>query len=144
MRRSLNDNTDIARYYRDTFVSNAIKKDQDFNNYLTELINKKNSQGVDYFTENNINDWQFNSGDLLYAIHKYNADIHGIKVDDSWDLGITITDVFDFTEFKTPFNEDWRRNPLGWTGNDVAYIDQKFGLINPVDVEIKFNYGFGN
>jgi len=51
--------------------------------------------------------------------------------------------VFDFTEFVTPneqrFNKDLA-NAFLWTANDLAYIDEKLGVIKPVKYYIEINY----
>ncbi|MBP2651356.1 MAG: hypothetical protein H6Q74_2181 [Firmicutes bacterium] len=51
--------------------------------------------------------------------------------------------MFDFTEFVTPneqrFNKDLA-NAFLWTANDLAYIDEKLGVIKPVKYYIEINY----
>lgn len=51
-------------------------------------------------------------------------------------LNVTITDTFDFTEFKNPFTQSSFKAGFLWLANDIAYIDTKWGLLDPVSVEI--------
>lgn len=51
-------------------------------------------------------------------------------------LHVTVTDTFDFTEFKNPFTQGSVKAGFLWLANDIAYIDTKWGLLDPVYVEI--------
>ena len=52
-------------------------------------------------------------------------------------LLVTITDTFDFTEYKNPFSQGSFKAGFLWFANDIAYIDTAWGLLDPVAVEIK-------
>lgn len=51
-------------------------------------------------------------------------------------LYVTVTDTFDFTECKNPFAQGSVKSGLLWLANDIAYFDTKWGLLDPVSVEI--------
>lgn len=55
---------------------------------------------------------------------------------------MTVADTFDFTEFVLPNEKRWWDNKLPWTGNDVAYLDENLGVINPIGVNIDFKYNY--
>ena len=45
---------------------------------------------------------------------------------------------FDFTELKNPFKQDSIMKGFLWAANDIAYMDEKWGLLDPVGVEITY------
>ena len=53
-------------------------------------------------------------------------------------VAITITDTFDYTEFVNPFNQSSLIEGILWAANDIAYIDTKWGLLDPVSVKISY------
>ncbi len=56
-----------------------------------------------------------------------------------WIANVTVTDDFDFTDFKNPLKQGSVIKGALWTVNNVAYYDQKWGLLDPVGVEITYS-----
>lgn len=56
-----------------------------------------------------------------------------------WYANVTVTDTFDFTECVNPFKQDSIVRGILWAANDIAYYDTKWGLLDSVDVKIKFS-----
>lgn len=75
--------------------------------------------------------------DLYIALHNYRAAISGKKNDDgTWTIEATIGDVYDFSEFVMPNDSRITRlkKAFLWGANDLAYLDEKMGLIKPLKV----------
>ena len=49
---------------------------------------------------------------------------------------VIVTDTFDFTETKNPFKQGSLKAGFLWFANNIAAIDQSWGLLDPVEVEI--------
>ncbi len=49
---------------------------------------------------------------------------------------VIVTDTFDFTETKNPFKQGSLKGGFLWFANNIAAIDQSWGLLDRVEVEI--------
>ncbi|MBP3361080.1 MAG: RHS repeat-associated core domain-containing protein, partial [Clostridia bacterium] len=123
----------------DSYSSNLLKNDVGINKFINDVIWV---YGTAAGNKNPIIPTQsyeipLSNGDLGAALHNVYIDI--IASQDSsgvWNATITITDTFDFTEFKNPFSQDSVLKGLLWAVNDVAYMDTIWGLLDPVGVSI--------
>ena len=98
-------------------------------------------------------EYKFNTGDgdLGAALHKINYTVNGRLVNGKWRVSINLRDTFDFTEFVNPLIRAEKENGMGkyfkgvilWSGNDVAYLDQKLDVLKPVSVHIQYTDTFG-
>ena len=79
------------------------------------------------------------SGDLGAALHNVSYSFRAMRDrrTNTKYLHVTITDTFDFTEFKNPLTQKSLKSSILWIANDVAYIDSAWNLIDPVEVEIE-------
>ena len=84
---------------------------------------------------NRVNDTERSQHFTLHNVsYKYTAFNDAITGEHK--LFITVTDTFDFTEFKNPFTQGNLKSAFLWAMNDIAYIDSKWGLLDPVKVKI--------
>ena len=79
------------------------------------------------------------SGDLGAALHNVSYSFRAMRDrrTNTKYLHVTITDTFDFTEYKNPLTQKNLKSSILWIANDVAYIDSAWNLIDPVEVEIE-------
>ena len=113
------------------------------NSRLRDVINEKiweqgTSQGEQnvYF----VMGFAFEGGDLEAALHNVTIAVDGYIDDNgSWQVHVTVMDVFDFTEIKNPLVQQSVESAILWTANDIATIDQTLGILNPVDVYIEYD-----
>ena len=100
-----------------------IQKNEYFKKKINEIINK-NMTKYSFDTGTKKESLNFEHGDLFAALHSAYVDIIGNKnVNNNWDLDITLSDKYDFTEFKTIreyFEENDIMNFAATTGNNIA------------------------
>ena len=131
----------------DVFITNnGIVDIINGNDYFEKVINKiiqKYGEQTHFDTGENNESLSFESGDLFSVIH--NADIRVIgdkQSNNNWNLQITLSDVYDFTEFKTLreyIEEDDTFKLLATIGNNLAILGTSCKVVHPYNVTIKFN-----
>lgn len=127
LENALNSNPTNIVITEDEYVIDLIKKDSKFKQKINQIIfsQKENFNIKDYII--------FEQADLFNSIHKANLYIKGIKQNNLWDLDITISDEYDFTEF---ILKDYFKNSI--IANNCGFISYGCGVINKFNVEIKF------
>lgn len=132
-------------------MTNAIKNNEYFRKAVNDLIYSKGTKlGVNKINEKSSFNFTTGGGDLGAALHKAEYSVVGEKINGVWKVKITVTDTFDFTELVNPFtkaenngsNYQYFKGVVLWTGNDVAYADQKLNIIKPVGVTIQYRDEF--
>ena len=109
---------------------------------MKEIINKYNKQRSFYIPQGK-ESMAFKNSDLYFAIHKANIEMKAEKNEDSsWKADIALSDTFDFTKFKTPFDYYFDANNipksiLSSTLYNLAFISQKLGVIKEYDVIVR-------
>ena len=81
------------------------------------------------------------SNDLFLALNNTTINIIGNKENDKWKLDITITDRYDFTDFKEIdeyCDDNILKGLLGSTANNMAMISVASGVMHEYNVSIKF------
>jgi len=139
LKKSLGDDRK-AYYDSDSYPSQMIQNSDQFKNFVKNII-PADADSFSTYTEDGSFELEGTqqADDLFVALHNYRASISGKKNDDgTWTIKATIGDVYDFSEFVTP--GDPRLTSLKkaflWGANDLAYIDEKMGLIKPLKVYI--------
>lgn len=125
-----------------SYASNLAKNDTGINKKVNNIIwDYGTSQGKTYISTPKISyEIPLSNGDLGAALHWVSIQVNASQqADGSWYANVTITDTFDFTEFKNPFKQGSVVKGLLWLANDVAYFDTEWGLLDPVGVTIKYN-----
>ena len=134
-----------------TYAASAIKNDKNFRQEVNDLIYAYGTKsGVNTVNFNSTYDFSTGGGDLGAALHRISYNVYGERVNGVWNVNITVTDTFDFTEFANPFAKaeinggvyQYFKGVALWTGNDVAYVDQKLNIVKPVSVTIQYHDTF--
>ena len=123
------------------YASNLAKNDYGINKFVNDTIwsygSSKNNSNPTIPTQSY--EIPLSNGDLGAALHNVNIDISAKRNrDGSWFAIVTITDTFDFTQFKNPFRQGSVLKGFLWTANDIAYYDTEWGLLDPVGVNITY------
>lgn len=134
-----------------TYAANTIKNNKEFRKAVNDLIYSKGTKlGINTINEKSSFNFSTGGGDLGAALHRVSYSVYGERVDGVWNVNITVTDTFDFTELANPFTKaesdggiyQYFKGVVLWTGNDVAYVDQKLDIIRPVNVTIQYHDEF--
>lgn len=79
--------------------------------------------------------------DLFFALNNTNINVKGKRKNNKWYLDITITDIYDFTDFKE-ISEYYTGNVLtallGSVLNNAAMLSDSCNVINKYNITIKF------
>ena len=89
----------------------------------------------------------YKSSDLFLALNNTTLNVIGKKEDTKWKLNITITDRYDFTDFKEIdeyCDDDRLKGILGSTANNLAMVSAQSGVMHEYNVTIKFNIECGD
>ena len=127
------------------YASNLAKNDYGINKKVNDLIwdygtsigNKRIS------TPNKVYEIPLGNGDLGAALHNVYIQVDATQnKQGTWQANVTITDTFDFTEFKNPFKQGSILKGFLWAANDIAYFDTEWGLLDSVNVVIKYSNSY--
>ena len=86
------------------------------------------------------------SSDLFLALNNTTINVIGNKEENIWKLDITITDRYDFTDFKEIneyLDKSLIRGVLGSTANNLAMISVASGVMHEYNVTINFSINKG-
>jgi len=120
-------------------IGEIICKDDSFNKRIEEIAeNNSDSQALNY----TINTFNFKNDDLSKSIHG----VDKIKVSGNkntrgeWELTINVTDMYDYTTFKSlgEFVGKSIGEQFPLAANNLAYLSQKSGAIQPYKVNFTF------
>lgn len=114
-----------------------------------QLIKKYSKNNIIKFNKDNaknINDvyYSFNSDDLFYSLHNVAINLNGKKEKGKWNLQITLTDTYDFTEILSndKFTKKGKKYiSLGSILNDMGAVSSQYGVIKPFNITITFDWG---
>lgn len=124
------------------YASNLAKNDYGINKKVNDIIwDYGTSTGNRYISTPKISyEIPLGNGDLGAALHWVSIQVNASQQrNGSWSANVTITDDFDFTEFKNPFKQGSILKGFLWAANDIAYIDTEWGLLDNVKVIIKYS-----
>lgn len=114
-----------------------IIKDENFKEKIkVHILNNKSNKHFE-ITEG----LNYVSNDLFLALNNTTINIIGNKENDKWKLDITITDRYDFTDFKEIdeyCDDNILKGLLGSTANNMAMISVASGVMHEYNVSIKF------
>lgn len=125
-----------------SYASNLLKNDKGISQKVNDIIwERGTSQGKRYISTEPISyEIPLGNGDLGAALHIVDIQVDAIQQNNGvWYANVTVTDTFDFTECVNPFKQDSIVRGILWAANDIAYYDTKWGLLDSVDVKIKFS-----
>lgn len=126
---------------------NQIKESEEFKKKIKELIEKYGNE-KEQFSTNNVDNTdcniEFENKDLFLAIHGSSIHINAVKnQDNSWNMDIEISDIYDFTDFKSlkkyvKSNSSLIMSIFSTTLNNFAVVSSEYGVIKPYNLKIKF------
>ncbi|MBE6947495.1 MAG: hypothetical protein E7454_04515 [Ruminococcaceae bacterium] len=121
-----------------SYTADLIESDSKFINAVKEDYANVNNEFGYYVSDTKGYTFDLSGGDLGAALHNVSYRYIGFNdaITGEHKLFITVEDTFDFTEFKNPFTQGNLKSAFLWAMNDIAYIDSKWGLLDPVSVEI--------
>ena len=125
-----------------SYASNLLKNDKGISQKVNDIIwERGTSQGNRYISTEPVSyKIPLGNGDLGAALHNVELQVDAVQLNNGvWYANVTVTDTFDFTEFVNPLRQDSVVKGVLWAANDVAYFDTKWGLLDSVDVKIKFS-----
>lgn len=128
-----------------SYAANLLENDYGINKYINDLIwsygTSKNKSYVKVSGESY--EIPLSNGDLGAALHNVNIDFTAYRNKNaSWTATVTVTDTFDFTQFKNPFKQGSILKGLLWAANDIAYFDTEWGLLDSVGVKITYKRNY--
>lgn len=140
---------DIKITNKDKKIISEIKEDSGFQEKIKKLIKKYSKNNIIKFNKDNaknINDvyYSFNSDDLFYSLHNVAINLNGKKEKGKWNLQITLTDTYDFTEILSndKFTKKGKKYiSLGTMLNDMGAVSSQYGVIKPFNITITFDWG---
>ena len=125
-------------------VINDIVKDANFKKAINEFINDNQKNGQ---INNCIQVIEFKKGNLGLSLHNATLKVNGIKNENKkWEIDISITDLYDFTELKKlqeyiVQNADLVENFENFAaafGNNLAVIATSCKVVNTYNIIIEF------
>lgn len=79
----------------------------------------------------------FTDADLFGALHNVQIAVSGVQEDGKWSFNVDIHDRYDFSFQWDTYFKSWAMAAIT-TGNNMAWSDQLFGVIENYDVNISF------
>ena len=128
----------VYRASTDSAAAKQIASEKGFVNSVRDTYKNEYTGGTCFQSKTHSYAFPVAQGDLGAALHNvdYSYKTFYDKTTGKQALHVTVTDTFDFTEFKNPFTQGSVKAGFLWLANDIAYIDTKWGLLDPVYVEI--------
>lgn len=128
-----------GKYITEGEIIDKIKNDVKFKNKIKEIIEEYGNKNIfDTLEKEHLN---YANPDLFFALNNTNINVKGKKENNKWKLDITITDVYDFTDFKEIaeyYNGDVLIALCGGALNNAAMLSDSFNVINKYNITIKF------
>lgn len=120
-------------------IIDKIKNDVKFKKKIKDIIEEYgNKNTFDTLDKEHLN---YADPDLFFALNNTDINVKGKRKNNKWYLDITITDRYDFTDFKE-ITEYYSGNVLiallGSTLNNAAMLSDSFNVISEYDITIKF------
>ena len=122
-----------------------VKENEDFKNKIDKIIEQHRNE-ISFYIAEGEESLDFNDSDLYFAIHSAKIEMNAIKSDkEKWNIDISLSDRFDFTEWKWPnkYYNDTNgifKSMLSSTLYNLAYVSQKLEVVKEYRVVIKFSF----
>lgn len=122
----------------DEETTDLVKNNDEFKRILNDLIKNKDSIELNNYKTN------FVEKDLYLSLHGVTLDLIGNKNNDNtWNLKVELTDVYDFTDFKSlgEYATAVDSIPMSIFAtilNNLAVVSSEYGVIKPYTFTMKF------
>ncbi len=125
----------------DKKIIEKIQKDNNFKACLNKIIEKYGNK-KEFDTGEKNESLAFEDGDLFLAMHNAYINVIGSKQkNDKWNLDITLSDEYDFTDFKEMGeyikDDNFWMNFVGCTANNLAMIGTACNVVNTYKITVK-------
>ena len=123
------------------YASELAKHDKGLSKFVNNTIYEYGTkEGIGYVNKSDLSyEIPLSDGDLGVALHNVLVDITAVQQKDgTWKTTVVVHDTFDFTENRNVMKENGITNKAIWTLNNIAYHDQKAGVLAPVSVVITY------
>lgn len=122
-------------------IIDEIIRNEAFKIKINKIIKKYEKQKQ--FTTVKEESISFTSANLFFALHNTHLEVIGKKqIDGTWNLDITLNDVYDFTDLQEieeyVDNDEYFKGFIGATGNNLAMIANSCNVVNTYHITIKF------
>lgn len=125
------------RIITEGYIIEEIKEDKKFKNKICELVNLNSNKNK--FKE--ISGLDYQNTDLFMALNNTTIEVNGNKINNKWNLSITITDRYDFTDFKEIDEyqgDDFIKKFCGSLANNLGMMSVASGVFKEYNVTIQF------
>ena len=130
-----NNRAENLHFGNDSEVASAIKNSNTYKNEILGFVKKQLDQGILTDAESVRFSSEADGNDLYFSFNKVNYEFNASQNDDgSYNVNISITDTYDFTEFK--LNDLDENTFKGALANDIATTATKLGELKTYDVEV--------
>ncbi len=123
-------------------IITKIQEDDSFKDCINRIIKKYDNKEWFDTGENN-ESVSFEDGDLFFALHSTNIRVIGNKQENGkWNLDVTLSDVYDFTDFKELEEyidgNNFANAFIGSNANNLAMIGTACKVVNEYNITIEF------
>lgn len=134
LNKSIDGKAKYAIYGSSSRVAKQIKEDSAFKTEINRLVADADNQYI-----KNSSKISFENNDLKGSLNKATLNVKGNLVNGCEPLDVEVYDFYDFGWRKDYFDGDFK-NFVFIVGNNLADIDENFGIINNYDIYIFFKY----
>lgn len=133
---------DINITNKEEDIISEIKEENGLELKIKDLI-KNNVENDNIEVSENNYSYEFSNSDLLYSLHKVNLSFKGTKKNNKWNLKITLTDRYNFTEILS--NDIFTKQSNNYLKlptilNDMAAISTQYGVLQEYNIRINFDW----
>lgn len=124
-------------------IIDEIIRNEAFKKEINKILKKYEKQ-EQFITGKEEESITFASVNLFFALHNTFIEVIGNKkIDETWDLDITLDDEYDFTDLqeieKYVDNDEYFKSFAGAIGNNLAMIANSCNVVNTYHITIKFS-----
>lgn len=122
-------------------VIEEIKNNSQFKEEIKEIV-KEHINESEFIAEGENVNLHFKNKDLYFAIHSTNTKITGKKVNNKWNVKVSLEDTYDYSKFKMPNDyyfdtESIYKSIFSSTLYNLAYFSVKFGVMKEYQIKIE-------
>ena len=123
-------------------IIDEIVRNEAFKIAINKIIKKYENQ-EQFTTGKEEESISFTSANLFFALHNTYLEVIGRKqIDGTWNLDITLSDKYDFTDLQEieeyVDNDEYFKSFAGATGNNLAMIADSCNVVNTYHITINF------
>lgn len=137
LKHSTKSNPKDIVYDKNSYVAKAIQEDSTYKQALNDAIKSADENGVVDYHEVKL----FSGRDLQGSFHNATINITGTVINNEVDLKVNIHDRYDFEPHLYSYY-DGLKGFIFTFGNNMAWSDQYFGVINNYNIDVNFDFKY--